>query len=55
MAIRKDAGLAADFERIAKRAGKKRAIVAIARTLIGRARALFRTGASYQEHRCAAV
>jgi transposase len=40
--IKTDEGLRTAFERIAARAGKKRAIVAIARKLIGRARALFR-------------
>ena len=48
VAIRNDPALSADFERIAVRAGKKRAIVAIARKLVGRARALFRTGEMYQ-------
>jgi transposase len=40
--IRLDPSLCADFQRIAARAGKKRSIVAIARKLIGRIRALFR-------------
>lgn len=48
VAIKKDPGLREDFERIAVRAGKKRAIVAIARKLIGRARALFRKGEMYK-------
>jgi transposase len=41
-AITIDAGLAEVFCRIATRAGKKRAIVAVARKLVGRTRALFR-------------
>ena len=41
-AIRKDPALNEDFIRLTNKAGKKRAIVAIARRLIGRARALFR-------------
>ena len=48
VAIRRDAGLARDFSRISLRAGKKRAIVAIARKLVGRARALFRKNQLYQ-------
>ena len=48
IAIKKDEKLAEDFARISKRAGKKRAIVAIARKLIGRMRACFRTKNSYQ-------
>lgn len=47
MAIRRDAGLRADFERIARNANKLKAIVAIARKLIGRARALFRDHEMY--------
>jgi transposase len=43
VAIRKDPEFAATFERIALRAGKKRAIVAIARKLVGRIRAVIRT------------
>lgn len=46
-AIKKDPGLKATFERISVRAGKKRAIVAIARKLIGRGRAVFRTETKY--------
>ena len=46
-AIRKDQKLAEDFERISTRAGKKRAIVAIARKLAGRIRACFRKGQLY--------
>jgi transposase len=54
-AIRKDKKLQSDFERIANRRGKKRAIVAIARKLIGRIRAVFRAKGSYElEHRRAA-
>lgn len=48
MAIRKDPVLKGAFERIAAKAGKKRAIVAIARKLIGRARALFRKKEDYK-------
>ena len=47
-AIRIDTSLKEDFERIAARRGKKRAIVAIARKLVGRARAVFRTQEVYQ-------
>lgn len=46
--IRHDAGLKETFERIARRAGRKRAIVAIARRLIGRLRACFIKGELYQ-------
>lgn len=46
-AIRKDKQLREDFERIAKRRGKKRAIVAIARKLIGRVRAVFKAKGTY--------
>jgi len=45
--IDKDQALKEAFERIAKTRGKKRAIVAIARKLIGRIRACFRTGNTY--------
>ena len=47
-AIRHDQKLAKDFERISLKAGKKRAIVAIARRLIGRIRACFRKGQTYE-------
>jgi len=47
VAIRKDLELRLSFDRIAVRAGKKRAIVAIARKLIGRVRAAFRQGELY--------
>jgi len=47
-AIRIDRVLKEDFNRIASRRGKKRAIVAIARKLVGRARAIFRTEGEYQ-------
>ena len=47
-AIKKDGALTEIFERIAKTRGKKRAIVAIARKLIGRIRACFRQGCLYQ-------
>lgn len=46
-AIKKDEALREIFERISKTRGKKRAIVAIARKLIGRIRACFRTGTLY--------
>ncbi|MCA2521127.1 IS110 family transposase [Microcystis sp. M63BS1] len=48
VAIRYDKGLKEIFERISKRAGAKRAIVAIARKLIGRIRSCFRTGEVYR-------
>jgi transposase len=47
-AIKKDLDFKAFFERLAPRTGKKRAIVAVARKLIGRIRAVFRTGLPYQ-------
>jgi transposase len=50
MAIRRDKQLNIVFERIALKAGCKRAIVAIARILIGRIRACFRTGTFYKPH-----
>jgi transposase len=54
-AIRKDAVLRASFEQIARRRGKKIAIVAIARRLVGRIRAILRTKSMYQcEYRKAA-
>ena len=43
-AIKQDARLNEIFERISKRAGKKRAIVAVARKLIGCIRACFASG-----------
>jgi transposase len=46
--IKKDPKLLEDFNRISRKRGKKRAIVAIARKLIGRARACFRKGEPYQ-------
>ncbi len=46
-AISKDIALGEIFNRIAATRGKKRAIVAIARRLIGRIRACFRTGTMY--------
>jgi transposase len=48
VAIRHDAGLRLFYSRLAARAGGKRAIVAVARKLIGRARATFRTGELYR-------
>lgn len=47
-AIRKDKHLKDAFDRIAKRRGKKRAIVAIARKLIGRVRAVFKAKGTYE-------
>ena len=47
-AIRKDSALNSYFEQLYPRRGKKRAIVAVARKLIGRIRAAFRQGALYQ-------
>jgi transposase len=48
IAIDKDPKLRADFNRIALRRGKKRAVVAIARKLIGRIRACFRKVMTYE-------
>ena len=47
-AIKKDRDLKEFFERLTPRTGKKRAIVAVARKLIGRLRAAFKTGKPYQ-------
>lgn len=47
-AIGKDEALGEIFNRIAKTRGKKRAIVAIARKIIGRIRSCFRQGCLYQ-------
>ena len=47
-AIRKDELLKDFFDRLAIRAGKKRAIVAVARKLVGRIRAALRTGSLYE-------
>ncbi|NJL43232.1 MAG: IS110 family transposase, partial [Pseudanabaena sp. SU_2_4] len=47
-AIRKDAALRAYFERLQASTGNKRAIIAVARKLIGKIRAAFRKGESYQ-------
>ena len=47
-AIKKDKALAMFFERLYPHTGKKRAIVAVARKLIGRVRAAFRQGQNYQ-------
>lgn len=49
VAIRKDSSLRAFFSRLSVRSGARRAIVAVARKLIGRARAAFRNGGKYQE------
>jgi transposase len=48
VAIRYDKELQAIYERIAAKSGAKRAIVAVARRLIGRIRACFRTGELYE-------
>ena len=47
IAIRYDKSLRGIYERLASRAGKKRAIVAIARRLIGRLRSCFKQGVLY--------
>ena len=47
-AVEADQALKEAFDRIARTRGKKRAIVAIARKLIGRIRACFRAGTVYQ-------
>lgn len=47
-AIKKDVALKNIFERTEKRTGKKRAIVGIARRLIGRIRSCFTTGCLYE-------
>lgn len=49
VAIRYNSELADIFDRISRKAGKKRAIVAVARRLIGRIRACFRKGETYSE------
>lgn len=48
-AIRYDREFASIFERIAFKSGAKRAIIAVARRLIGRIRACFRTNTLYQK------
>jgi transposase len=48
MAIRHDYSLLQAYERISKTSGGKKAIVAIARRLIGRIRSCFRTGQPYK-------
>lgn len=48
VAVKKDAAMHAVFNRIAAKAGKKRAIVAIARKLIGRARAVVMKKENYR-------
>lgn len=48
VAIRHDKELQSIYERIAAKSGAKRAIVAVARRLIGRIRACFRTGELYR-------
>lgn len=49
IAIRHDEGLAKKFTELSKRAGSKRAIVAIARTMIGYARSCFRENRLYEK------
>ena len=48
VAIRHDKNLQIIYKRIAVKSGAKRAIVAVARRLIGRIRACFRTGKVYE-------
>lgn len=48
VAIRHDKELQAIYERIAAKSGAKRAIIAVARRLVGRLRACFRTGELYR-------
>ena len=48
VAVRKDKSFGDYFARLSVRTGKKRAIVAVARKLIGRTRAAIRTGKGYQ-------
>jgi len=48
VAIKKDKNLEVIFEAIAKRAGKKRAIIAVARRLIGRIRSCIMKGEKYK-------
>lgn len=55
VAIRYDNELKQAFERISKRAGAKRAIVAVARRLIGRIRACFRTGELYRSQEVSTI
>jgi transposase len=47
-AVRKDPALARCLERLTPRTGRKRAIIAVARKLIGKIRAAFRHGEGYQ-------
>lgn len=54
-AIRKDQALADFFHRLLPRTGTTRAIVAVARKLIGRMRAAFRTGELYATQALSAV
>jgi transposase len=51
VAIRHDKELQIIYERIAAKSGAKRAIVAVARRLIGRIRACFKTGKLYEAQR----
>lgn len=48
MAIKEDVSLDEIFQRIAKKSGKKRAIVGIARRLVGRIRSCVSAGTLYQ-------
>jgi hypothetical protein len=50
MAIKQDDSLDQIFQRLAKKSGKKRAIVGIARRLIGRIRSCINTGSLYQKN-----
>src|SRR3990167_10967042 len=50
MAIKQDDSLDQVFQRLAKKSGKKRAIVGIARRLIGRIRSCINTGSLYQKN-----
>jgi len=47
-ALKKDRALATFFARLSARVGKRRAIVAVARKLIGRVRAALRKGGLYR-------
>lgn len=48
-AIRRNPEISASYKKLAVRVGGKRAVVAVARKLIGRARALFRKGEQYRQ------
>lgn len=55
VAIRKDGNLRKFYSQLAVRAGGNRAIVAVARKLVGRARAVFRTGELYRKEQVLAA